>query len=133
MSLICSVCLCTNESCRLWLPAATGLFSQEKELFIWIWRDVTTIEVHFWCCKTTLLWCPANCTEACSFKTKACNPSACCTQQIYVQGLSCAFLLLINKSVVFRFCAVSKFTLFTVWLLLVSFIKENKTLRCFES
>lgn len=33
--------------------------------------------------------------------------------------LSYAFLLLINKSVVSRFCAVSKITLYTVWLLLV--------------
>lgn len=39
--------------------------------------------------------------------------------------LSCAFLLLIYKSVVFRFCAVIKFTLLAVWLLLVSFKKEK--------
>lgn len=45
--------------------------------------------------------------------------------------LSCAFLLLIKKSVVFRFCAVSKFTLFTLRLLLVSFKKEKKSPQTF--
>lgn len=49
------------------------------------------------------------------------------------RGFALAFLLLINKSVFFKICAVSKFTLFTVWLLLVSFKREKKTLRFFGS
>lgn len=54
---------------------------------------------------------------------------------IYVQRFCLMlFLLLINKSVVSKICAVSKITLYTVWLLLIfsgfSFKKKKKKTRC---